>query len=173
MKIEKTEIVYNRFLKIRRGTIQLPSGKLIDYNYIDNPDVVMVIPLTGEEIVCLKQYRFPVHSVVYDLPAGAVDEGETLEDAANRELEEEAGHHAGKLQYIHSLYPSAGSSRVQLHVYLGTELEERERKPEPTEIIEVIRMPIKDFENLLQKEIMDASITAGYYIAKSRGLLLG
>ena len=82
-----TELGYNGFLKIRVDHIELPNGLTFKFDYVDKIVAVLVLPILGDQIVMVKQYRHAVKREVYDLPGGGVHESESFEDAARRECQ--------------------------------------------------------------------------------------
>jgi ADP-ribose pyrophosphatase len=104
---------------------------------------VAVVPLLGREVILIRQFRAPVGGWVLEIPAGRVEPGESLEEAATRELIEEVGYRPRRLERLVSLYMSPGYSDEVLHIYLATDLEYVGSSPEPGELIEVVRLDIE------------------------------
>jgi ADP-ribose pyrophosphatase len=100
--------------------------------------------------------------VLLEIPAGGIDPGEEPSDSAIRELEEETGYHAQKLERLGGFYSSPGFCTEYLHLFLATELEEGRRSADEDEIIEVVPTPLKEIPNLISSgEICDAKSIAG------------
>jgi ADP-ribose pyrophosphatase len=142
--------------------------------------VVVIVPLTAVgELVLVEQFRHPLNARVLELPAGLVGdkaefEGEAFESAALRELEEETGFLASKLEFLTSGPSAAGSSNTLIHFYLATGL----KKTGPGggdehEDIQVHVVPMNEFEafsKAREKEgcLLDAKIFTGLYFAQAR-----
>jgi 8-oxo-dGDP phosphatase len=100
------------------------EGASLARDFIRHPGAVAVIALNADrEILLIRQYRRPVGSFLWELPAGLLDiEGESLETAALRELAEETDYLAGKLEHLISFHTSPGGNSETISVFLATEL---------------------------------------------------
>ena len=133
----------SKWFNLRHDQVELPSGSLIDYTFVDHPGYVMVVPLLDDGRVILERvYRYTVGQTVLECPSGGLD-GEPPEIAAIRELREETGWHAEKLTPLGSFFGSNGISNEVFHLFLATGLQ-LVGNPllEPTEQIEL------EFRNL-------------------------
>ncbi len=112
--------------------------------------VVMVAVTPAGGVLLEKQFRPPLGRDVIELPAGLVEPGEPFEDAARRELVEETGWSAGRLEFLISGPMSTGASTEILRTYLCTELEHVGRSGgDDNEIIEVIEVPLRSVHQYL------------------------
>ncbi len=122
---------------------------------------VAALPILDDEVLLIKQFRAPVNSWVLELPAGKVEAGEALEDAVRRELAEEIGYVPRKVSKMMSVYMAPGYSDEVLHIYLATDLEYVGTRPEPGELIEVVRLKIDEvLETLMNSEVIDVKTLA-------------
>jgi ADP-ribose pyrophosphatase len=121
------------------------------------PDSVVILPvLKSDEIILIRQFRGPVRGFIYEAPAGVVEEGEAIEDAARRELEEEIGYVPGELIEVGSFYPVPGYSTEKMHMFIARGLEYVGMKPEPYEIIKPLVVRLNDaIEMVKRNEITD------------------
>lgn len=130
---------------------------------------VAIVPIIGDEVILIKQFRAPVGGWVLEVPAGRVDSGESPEEAARRELVEEIGYYPTKLEKLGSLYMSPGYSDEILHVFLAEELEYVGSRPEPGELIEAVRLKLPDALNaVLSKSVADAKTVASILLVRQR-----
>jgi 8-oxo-dGDP phosphatase len=106
---------------VRIETVRMPDGHEAEREIVVHDDAVAVVPVTDDgQVVLLRQYRQPFRRYVLEVPAGTLDlDGETVEEAAQRELAEEAGYVAEELEYLTTFMNSAGWTDEQTHVYLG------------------------------------------------------
>ena len=89
------------FLDVRKDVVKLPDGNKSTREWINHPGAACIIPImTDGKLALIKQYRYPVKSIMIELPAGKLDAGEDPEECAVRELEEEIGYSAGKLTFV-------------------------------------------------------------------------
>ena len=105
-----SEVVYKGdFLDVRRDEVLLPNGETGIREWINHPGAVVIIPiLPNGKIALIKQFRYASGAEFIELPAGKLDEDEEPKSCALRELEEEIGYRAGKMQFIANIHPAIG-----------------------------------------------------------------
>jgi ADP-ribose pyrophosphatase len=120
-------------------------------------------------VALVKQYRHPARGFVLELPAGRLEAGEGPQVCAARELEEELGVVAGRMELLSEFYTTPGFCAERLWVYLATELTETERRYDEDEIIEVVRLPFaRALAMVASGEIEDAKTIVGLLLAAQR-----
>ncbi|MDR2645145.1 MAG: NUDIX hydrolase [Endomicrobium sp.] len=139
--IEKTlnkKLIYKgKFTELFCDEVQLPSGKSATREYINHPGAAAVLPFIDKEnIVLVKQYRYAIGKVTYEIPAGKIDAGETPIECITRELEEETGYIAKKFELLLSFYPTAALSNELLHIFSAFNLEEGSFNPDEDEFVD-------------------------------------
>jgi ADP-ribose pyrophosphatase len=165
-------------LKVSRDTARLPDGSTGIREWIRHPGASAVLPLfENGDVLLLKQFRYPVKQVFFEVPAGKLDPGETPESTAVRELEEEAGLRAENLAYAGHYYPGIGYANEIIHFFLAWGLSEAPVSPDEDEFVEPVRMPLqKAIEMIYTNEISDGKtalcLLKAKHEAKKRGLLL-
>lgn len=113
--------------------------------------VVMIAVTPDNNVVLIKQFRPPMGRDVIELPAGLVEQGESMENAAKRELIEETGWSAGKIEFLAEGPISTGASTEALRAYICTDLEQVGKNGgDDSEIIEVIEIPIHKTQEFLR-----------------------
>ncbi len=125
--------------------------------------MVAVVPLLEEgDVLLVQQYRLPAGQTLLEVPAGGLDEGEKPEEAAQRELGEECGQQAGRLERLGGFYLSPGFCSEFVHVFLATQLRPVRARPEPDEEIAVVRLRLAEALRLVrQGEIRDGKSIIG------------
>ena len=121
----RRSVYESAWVGVEQWDVRLPDGSRIpDHHVVVYPvDAVGVVALgTDGTVLLVDHYRFVSDSRSWELPAGHVDAGETVEQAAQRELLEETGHNAANWQELGSFYPANGSSTLKFHLWLAREL---------------------------------------------------
>jgi ADP-ribose pyrophosphatase len=171
-KTLSTKMVYeNPWMRLREDVAELPNGRTTIYGVVVFGDCVGVLPFVDKDNVLLvRQYRYVQDEAHrWEMPTGGVNEGETLEQAAQRELAEEGGYQAGRLIHISSYYTSKCICDETAHLYIGEELTPAEAQPDDTEFLqrrvfafdEALRM-------VLEGKIMDSMSVVGILLAARR-----
>lgn len=130
----------------------------------------VIVPVFDDGTVSLvRQYRHPAVRYLLEAPAGTLADGERPEIGAARELQEELGLVAARLEKLSEFFVSPGFCEEKMWVYLATELTEGKQLLEDDEIIEVVRLPIADaLEMITSGEIQDAKTIIGLMLAAPR-----
>ncbi|MBQ4561005.1 MAG: NUDIX hydrolase [Clostridia bacterium] len=157
-KISGEEIFDGVVLHVRKDTVELPNGNTSTREYIKHNGAVCVIPITDDgQVVLEKQYRYAIGKVLTEIPAGKLEPGEDRLAAAARELKEETGYVAGKMQYIGEFYGSPALLEERVTMYLATELTKSEMNLDEDEFLEVFTMPLEEaYEKVMANEFDDA-----------------
>jgi 8-oxo-dGTP pyrophosphatase MutT (NUDIX family) len=160
------------WLRLREDRVRLPTGAVLETYYIlEYADWACVVPVTREgEVVMVEQWRHAIGRVSLEFPAGAVDGGEAPEDAARRELAEEAGVTAGALEPLARLATEPARHTNWAHVYLARDAEiTREPAPDDSEDLVVRRVPIGALAGLVAEgEIVHGVHAAAAMLALAR-----
>lgn len=121
-KISSKYLVRAPWATLRVDTCRMPDGTVIpDYYVLEYPDWVNVIALTEDnEVILVRQYRQAAGEEILELPGGVIEKGETLEEAARRELLEETGYEFDKLEFLSELYANPATANNKTHCFLAT-----------------------------------------------------
>ena len=156
--VSSTPIFDGKVLHVRLDEITLPNGVSATREYCHHNGAVCVLPLTDEgEVICVRQYRYPFHEDLLEIPAGKLDSPEEdPNDAVRRELREETGAAAKKIVYLGKYYPSPAILDECIYMYLATGLEFGETEFDEDEFIESVRVPLSKLVDLtLEGKIRD------------------
>ena len=121
-RLNRKSIYKSPWINLYIDRVLLPSGRIIEkYHFLDYPkeSVVALLQNTNKEILFIKSLRYTTQKVEWELPAGGIEKGENILEAAKRETEEETGHKPNNLKLIYSFNPSTGMSNQTVHVVFG------------------------------------------------------
>jgi 8-oxo-dGTP pyrophosphatase MutT (NUDIX family) len=158
------------FLSISRREVQGPDGARFDRHVVHHPGAVVVVPIDGDDVLLVRQWRVAVGGELLEVPAGKRDvDGEAPEETARRELEEEIGAVAGRLVPLAEFYNSPGFCDEYTHLYLATDLAMGERAAASAEeqAMTVERVPLDGIHDLVADgTIVDANTIIGVLLAR-------
>lgn len=161
--IESRRIYAGRIVGLRDDTIERPDGQRSRREVVEHAPVVAVVPIDPDGLVVLvKQYRLPAGQALLEVPAGGVEPGETVEEAAQRELQEETGLGAGRLRRLGGFYVSPGYCDEFIHVLLALDLTPSPVAGDEDERITAVRLPLDEALRLVESgEIKDGKSIIG------------
>lgn len=148
------------FLHLDRVWLEGPDGGRHARDVIQHPGGVAVLPVDGDDVLLVRQYRVAVDRWVLEIPAGKLDQpGEVPEQAAVRELVEEIGVHPRRLVALGSTLPSPGYTSEEIHLFVADGILDGERAPHglEEESAELVRIPLREALQLVDDgQIVDA-----------------
>lgn len=170
--LSSEELFRGKIVTLKLDVAELPTGKPASREVVEHPGGVAILPLDGQgNVTLVRQYRYPFHEVITELPAGKLERGEDPRLAAVRELEEEVGVTADELIDLGCLYASPGFCTEVLHLYLAKGLHQGACHPDEDEFLERLELPFGALvAQIMSNEISDAKTVAAVLKAK---VLLG
>jgi ADP-ribose pyrophosphatase len=169
-KIENSQKVFEgRVVNVTVDTVS-EGGLTYQREVVHHNGSAVIVPVFDDGTVALvRQYRHPAVRYLLEVPAGTLAKGERPEIGAARELKEELGLVAARLEKLSEFFVSPGFLEEKMWIYLATELSEGEQALEDDEIIDVVRLPIGDaLEMITSGEIEDAKTIIGLMLAAPR-----
>ena len=131
--------------------VSLRNGERGKRIRIDHPEAAGIIPfVTDDEIIMVKQYRYALGRTTLEIPAGKVDQGESPEDCAKRELLEETGYDTETLELICTYAPAIGYSNEMIHLFTGRNLKKVNEKIDEREIDSIERMTVHKLREMIK-----------------------
>ena len=162
-----TKTVFDgKLLRIAVDKVILPDGKEAVRELVHHPGAVAILPILDDgSIVFVKQYRYPLDSVIYEIPAGKLEINEDLLKCAIRELSEETGYSAAKWSKLTTIATTPGFTDEIIHLFLAEDLELHEQHTDDDEFIEVVTIGQDDVRKMLLAEtIFDAKTLSALYM---------
>jgi len=154
-----------RAVKLRVERILKENGHRTTREIVEHDPAVAIVAVDAEDNVLLvEQYREAVKQELLEIPAGGIDPGEDPETAARREMQEETGFLPQKLVKLCGFYAAPGYCTEFMHIYLAKELTPSHLTAEDTDEIKLVKIPLRDVQELLKSgKLIDAKTIAGLY----------
>ena len=158
--VEKTVkanyIFKGKILSLRHDDAMLPDGKPCQREFVEHGGGACVLYVKDEKVLLVRQYRYAYGESIYEIPAGKLEKGEDPIVAAARELEEEAGVKAGRLELLYVNYPTPGYTNEKIYIYRAYDGEKVASHLDEDEFLEVEYIPVEQVKQMLKNgEIRD------------------
>lgn len=128
------------------------NGRQIEYDYIEDADIAVTIPVLDDGRILLERnYRRTLGKWLYELPGGHREPGESHKRNAARELEEETGYKAGRLEFLLDSYAAPGICKQHIYLYVATKLSMTKARKDPDEQISVKPMALREAVKFVRK----------------------
>jgi len=152
LTLSSREVYRNHWMRLREDEILRSNGQKGLYGVVEKDDAAIILPIDGETIWLVEQYRYTIEERALELPQGGWEMAiDNPEDLARGELREEVGLAAKNMFYLGSLWIAYGFTRQRQHVYLATGLSQVPRDPDAEEHDLVVhRLPITEFEEKMR-----------------------
>lgn len=166
-----SQLIYEgKVVKVFKDSVELSTGKKSFREVVKHSGGVVILAVKGDKILLVKQFRYPLKEVMFELPAGKLEIGEDPFEAAKRELEEETGYCANKWTPLGYVYTSPGYSDEKLYLYKAEDLEFTHCHPDEGEIIEAFEYSYEDVLKMVDNgEINDAKTLCALLRVKIKG----
>jgi ADP-ribose pyrophosphatase len=152
-----------RIINLDIDTVRFPDGNIGELEMIRHPGASAVIPFltdpAGDDptVLLIRQYRYAAERYLYEVPAGRLDPGEAPEACARRELREETGCTAERVEHLFTMYTTPGFTDEKIHLFLAVGITRGENAREADEFIEMEPMLLSRALSLVEQgEIQDA-----------------
>ncbi len=173
-KIASRRVYSGRVLNLDIDTVRYPDGSSGELEMIRHPGAAAVVPVEAgddPDILLIRQYRYAAGGTIWEVPAGRLDAGEAPEACARRELLEEAGVRAGRLERLTTIMTTPGFTDERIHLYAAFDLVAGEHRREPDEFVEVVRLPLSRIMGLIRTgEIIDGKTIVALQVFAARRL---
>lgn len=149
----KLELAYRAHIfDVYNDYLTLPDGRGVVYDLIKHRPGACILPITEDgKVVLVRQYRNSIDEISYEVPAGLLDDGESPEIAAVRELEEETGYTCSCPVFITKTVLAIGTSDEQTSIYVGKAMKKGNSKPDEDEFLETVELEMKEVESMITR----------------------
>jgi ADP-ribose pyrophosphatase len=154
----KTRLIHQgRSIRVQEEEAQFPDGRTGLLDIVRHPGASAIVPFeSAEDVLLIRQFRHAAGGVIWEVPAGKLD-GDSPEVCAGKELEEEVGRRAGRLEPLGRIWTTPGFTDEVIHLFAAFDLETIPQRLEHDEFIEVVRMPLsRAVEMVWSGELEDA-----------------
>jgi ADP-ribose pyrophosphatase len=159
-KTIKSEQIYaGRIVNLRVDTVSLPDGRTKKREIVGHPGAAAIVALMDEGVLLVEQYRKAVETGTLEIPAGTLELGESAEQCARRELVEETGFQALKMDKLTEFYPSPGFSSEIIHIFKASGLK---KVPDADAELPITFVPLNELLTKIRNgEIRDGKTIIG------------
>jgi ADP-ribose pyrophosphatase len=156
------------FLKVFSDEVQLPNQNLANREFIKHPGAVAIVPLFDDNSVLLeRQYRYPMHQAILEIPAGKLEFGEDPLLCAKRELKEETGYEAKEWIFLGKIHPVISYSTEFIDIYLAKGLVQGQAALDDEEFLDIFRATLPEISEWIKKgSITDVKTIISHYWLK-------
>ncbi|HVN36793.1 MAG TPA: NUDIX hydrolase [Myxococcota bacterium] len=142
-------------LTVVHERVRLPNGRLVELDIVRHPGASAIVPFVSvDEVLLIRQFRHAAGGAILEVPAGKLDPGDTPETCATRELEEEAGRRARRLEKLGSILTTPGFTDEVIHLFAAFDLEPVPTRHEHDEVIELVPMRLSHALDLVWQGAM-------------------
>jgi ADP-ribose pyrophosphatase len=167
-RVESRRAYSGKVISLDIDTVRFPNGSLGELEMIRHPGASAVVPFLSDpagedpQLLLIRQYRYAAEGYLYEIPAGRLNAGEDPHDCALRELKEETGCSAEKVEHLFTMYTTPGFTDEKIHLFMATGLEVGETKHEADEFLELQPMLLSRALQMVEAgEIQDAKTALG------------
>lgn len=161
---EETQGIFSgKIISVHTDNVTLVDGTEAQREVVDHPGGVAVVGLTeNNEVLMVRQFRYPYKEIIYEIPAGKLEKGEDIRQAGIREFHEECGAEAQNFEALGEIYPTPGYCSEIIHLFYATDLTFTQQELDDDEYLDVIKMPFSEcVAKIMSGEIKDAKTIVG------------
>ncbi|UCD22985.1 MAG: NUDIX hydrolase, partial [Gemmatimonadota bacterium] len=146
-RISSERVYDGRIVKVDLDVVAAPDGSTMKLEIVRHPGAAAIVPLLSDpgvpdpSILMIRQYRYATDGYIWEIPAGVLEPGEDPVNCAHRELQEEVGATAEKMEHLTTIYTTPGFTDEQIHLFLASGISVGETRHETDEFIEVEARP--------------------------------
>lgn len=171
-RLRSQRIYTGKVINLDVDTVQFPDGSVGELEMVRHPGASAILPFLSDprgadpQILLIRQYRYAANSFIYEVPAGRLEPGETPETCAHRELREETGCTAGRLERLTTVFTTPGFTDERIHLFMATDLTRGEARREADEFVENVTMTLSNALAMIEQgEIVDGKTAVALMFA--------
>lgn len=156
-------IYKGRVVTLNLETVTLPNGVPVELEVVRHPGAAAIVPMKDPEtVILIRQFRLAASGFIYEIPAGKLHPGEDPAVCASRELEEEIGYRAERLEKLATFFTAPGFTDEVMHLYVARGLRGGRQQLDRDEVLEVMEVPlVKAMAQIDDGTIRDAKTIIG------------
>lgn len=168
-KIGEKIVFKTKYFTVKEIDLKNDKGSKVTYQILAKSDTALIVPIDRDNnLILVREYFAAIDEYQLGLPKGRIEEGASEKETANKELQEEIGFKAGKLESLGVLTMTPGYSTQKTHVFLAQDLSEGRLKGDELEELEIVKCPFEKFEELIDSgQLTEARMIAALYLAKN------
>lgn len=160
----RQEIYSGKIIKVYKDMVELPNKKIAEREIVLHGECSAVLAVKNKKVVFVRQYRHAIKNYSLEIPAGIMEKGESPEDCAKRELEEETGLVAKKLFFMFKMYSSIGFCNELLNIFMANNFSVGKQNFDDDEFITLEEYSLEQAKNLIQEnKITDSKTIAAIF----------
>lgn len=164
-RIKRTPVHKGHIIDVYTDTMELPSGKTADWDFIGHKGAAAIVPVSEDgKVIMVRQYRNAVEKYTLEIPAGGLNPGEDMKTCAGRELEEETGFRSEQIEHLLDLYTTVAFCNEKIGIYYTENLILSKQNPDEDEFVSV--------ESYTVEELVDFIFTGKIEDAKTIAAIL-
>jgi ADP-ribose pyrophosphatase len=171
-QISSRRVYTGKVISLDVDTVRFPDGSVGELEMVRHPGASAVVPFLSDpaagdpQVLLIRQYRYAADGYLYEIPAGRLNPGESPRKCALRELKEETGCSAERVDELFTMYTTPGFTDEKIHLFMATGLTSGETKHEADEFLELQPMPLSRALQMIQAgEIQDSKTALGLLFA--------
>ncbi len=167
-RITEREIFKTKLFTIKDVDLEFEGGEKATFQILEKKDTAIIVPLDlDKNVIFIKEYFTALDEYQYDLPGGRIEEDDDELKTANKELQEEIGYKADRLDKLITVTMSPGYLTQKSHIYLARDLSENKLSGDEKEELEIMKWPLDKFEELVEDgRLTEARAIAALYLTR-------
>ena len=170
--VNKNYLYEGKILSLRKDDALSADGKPCIREIIEHSGGACVLYVEDGKVLLVRQYRYAYGESIYEIPAGKLDKGEDPAVAAARELEEEAGLKAGRLEKLFVIYPTPGYTNEKIYLYRAFDCQKTAAHLDEGEFLDVVYLPLDTVKEMLKNGQINDSKTIialqAYFLSENK-----